>query len=89
MRAFDSMPGSAVALSVSWSILTPGQDKVLNGRSVVLQRVEGDDYDALVDAQSRALAAVSGDMADAIMSAIKKKPPSASGRIFEASIDAK
>ena len=84
VRAFDSMPGSAVGLSVSWSILTPDLKQVLNGKSVVLQRVDGDNYDALVDAQSRALAAVSGDMADAIMSAIRKKPPIASGRIFDA-----
>ena len=84
VRTFESTPGSAVMLSVAWSILTPDLKQVLNGRSVVLQRVEGESYDALVDAQSRAFAAVSGDMADSIMSALKKKPSNEVGRIFDA-----
>jgi uncharacterized lipoprotein YmbA len=72
VRLFDWTPGAGAVLAIAWSILTPDFKRVLNGRSVVLQRVEGNSYDALVDAQSRALAAVSVDMADAIMSAIKE-----------------
>jgi hypothetical protein len=74
VRMFDATPGKGAMLAVVWSILTPDSTHVLNGKSVVLRRVDSDGYDALVNAQSRALAAVSGDMADAIMSAIQKKP---------------
>jgi hypothetical protein len=72
-----------VTLSAVGSILTPDFKHALNGRSVVLQRVDGDGYEALVDAQSRALAAFSIDTADAIMSVVQKKPR-VTDRIFEA-----
>ncbi|MFC0402298.1 PqiC family protein [Paraburkholderia rhizosphaerae] len=81
VRAFDATPGKGAVLSVGWSILTPDFKRVLNGRSIVIQRVDRNNYDALVDAQSRALAEVSADIADAIMSAFEKKPR-ATGRIF-------
>ncbi|WP_428983530.1 PqiC family protein [Paraburkholderia phymatum] len=83
VRIFDATPGTGAVLAIVWSILTPDSTRVLNGKSVVLQRVDGDSYDAVVDAQSQALASVSADMADAIMSAIKKKPR-AVGPIFDA-----
>jgi len=74
VQTFDSTPGSGAMLVVRWSILTPDSRHVLNGRSLVVQRVDVGGYEALVDAQSHALAAVCVDMADAIMSAIKKTP---------------
>ncbi|MEI5998979.1 membrane integrity-associated transporter subunit PqiC [Paraburkholderia bengalensis] len=74
VRTFEAAPGKGAVIAIVWSILTPDSTHVLNGKSIVLQRVDGDGYGALVDAQSRALAAVTVDMADAIMAAIRKKP---------------
>ncbi|WP_083615337.1 PqiC family protein [Paraburkholderia sp. SOS3] len=82
VQTFDLRLGEGAVLSVEWSILTPDSKRVLNGRSIVLQRVGRESFDGLVDAQSRALAAVSGDMADAIMSALQKKSH-APGRIYD------
>jgi uncharacterized lipoprotein YmbA len=86
VRIFDARPGTGTVLSIVWSILAPDSTRVLNGKSVVLQKINGDGYDAIVDAQSRALASISVDMADAIMSAIKEKPHVA-GPIFDAKVD--
>ncbi|ACC75380.1 protein of unknown function DUF330 (plasmid) [Paraburkholderia phymatum STM815] len=83
VQTFDSAPGSGAMLVVGWSILTPDSKRVLNGRSLVIRRVNVGGYDALVDAQSQALAAVCVDMAEAIVSAIKKKPQSVD-RVFDA-----
>lgn len=83
VQIFDSAPGAGVVLAIVWSILTPDSQRVLNGQSVIIQRVNSAGFDALVDAQSRALGAVTVDMADAIMSAIRKKPNTV-GRLFDA-----
>jgi uncharacterized protein len=72
VRTFDSVPGSGAVLVVFWSILTPNSNRALNGKSVVIQQVDRDGYDALVDAHSRALAAVSEDIATMIASGIRK-----------------
>jgi uncharacterized protein len=73
VQTFDSVPGSGAVLVVSWSILTPDSSRALNGKSVVVQQVDHDGYDALVDAHSRALAAVSEDIATMIASGIRKR----------------
>ena len=74
VQTFDSVPGSGAVLVVSWSILTPNSGRALNGKSVVVQKVDRDGYDALVDAHSRALAAVSEDIATTIASGIRNGP---------------
>jgi uncharacterized protein len=86
VQTFDSTPGVNAVLVVFWSILTPNFEHVLNGKSVVIQQVDRDGYDALVDAHSRALAAVSDDIATAIVSGINKKPGEV-GRIFTAKLN--
>lgn len=83
VEVFDTTPGAGAVLAIGWSILTTDSGRVLNGRSVVIQRVKDGGFDALVDAQSRSLGAVSVDMAGAIMSSIEKKPH-AVGRLFDA-----
>ena len=86
VRIFDAKPGTGAVLCIVWSILTPDATQVLNGKSVVLQQIDRDGYDAVVDAQSQALESISADIADAIMSAIKKKPR-VDGPIFDANVD--
>ncbi|GAB7523100.1 PqiC family protein [Paraburkholderia sp. 2C] len=72
VQKFDSVPGSGTVLVVFWSMLTPGSNRALNGKSVVIEQVDRDGYEALVDAHSRALAAVSEDIATMIASGIRK-----------------
>jgi uncharacterized lipoprotein YmbA len=67
--SFESAPGDAAAVSVSWTVRPPKQGAQVRGRSVVRERAGAPGYDALVAAHSRALAAVSRDIAAAIVSA--------------------
>jgi uncharacterized lipoprotein YmbA len=67
--SFESAPGDAAAVSVSWTVRPPKQGAQVRGRSIVRERAGAPGYDALVAAHSRALAAVSRDIAAAIVSA--------------------
>ncbi len=72
VQKFDSAPGDAAVISVTWSVRPPKQGAQVNGRSDVQEPAGAAGYDALVDAHSRALAAVSRDIAVAIRAASRQ-----------------
>jgi uncharacterized lipoprotein YmbA len=66
VQRFDSLPGEAAVVEVSWTIRRVDADATVSGRSAVTERVAGGGYDALVAAHSRALATVSHEIAQAL-----------------------
>lgn len=65
VQRFDSAPGEAATIDVSWTVQRkPGEP--VPGRSLVKEPASGSGYDALAAAHSRALASVSRDIAVAV-----------------------
>ena len=64
---FEGSIGESVVLAARWSVSREEDRKILSVReSTVKEPVEGQDYDALVEAMSRALAGLSREIAAAI-----------------------
>jgi len=64
---FEGTIGESVVLAARWSVSREEDGKILSAReSTVKEPVEGQDYDALVEAMSRALAGLSREVAAAI-----------------------
>jgi uncharacterized protein len=64
---FEGTLGESVTLAAQWSVSREEDKKILSVReSIVKEPVEGQDYDALVEAMSRSLAALSREIAGAI-----------------------
>ena len=67
MTRFEGTIGESVILAARWSVSREEDRKILSAHeSIVKERVEGQDYDALVEAMSRALTGLSREIAAAI-----------------------
>jgi uncharacterized lipoprotein YmbA len=67
VQRFESIRGQAAVLEAVWVVRQTG-GRVLSGRTVAREPVQGDGFDALAAAHSRALVKVSADIAAAIRS---------------------
>jgi uncharacterized lipoprotein YmbA len=72
VQSFESALGDTATLAAIWTVRSPKADQAVSGRTVVHEPVNGQGYDALVDAHSRALAAVGAAIAGAIRATLSR-----------------
>jgi len=66
IESFEGTPGDSVLLRAHWVVTTKGKDVQLKKESTIIEKVSGNDYDALVAAMSNALEKLSREIADGI-----------------------
>lgn len=64
---FDGTRGDSVSMKAHWTIFRKDRDAVVM-QAAVTERINGNDYPALVEAMSRAVESLSRNIADTIMS---------------------
>ena len=68
VESFEGTLGDSVLLRAHWVVATKGRDVQLKKESTIIEKVSGNDYDALVAAMSNALEKLGREIADGIMS---------------------
>jgi uncharacterized protein len=68
VQRFDSVQGQSATIDTMWSVHSIANGKTRSGRTVAIEPVQGDGFQALAAAHSRALVKLSADIAAAIRS---------------------
>jgi len=66
VQRFDSVPGESVLVDAVWAVRGTAGGPVHSGRSVAVEPLAGEGFDAIAAAHSRALAKLGADIAAAI-----------------------
>ena len=74
IQRFESGPGKSVQIEAVWVVRKTAGGVSLSGRTVAVEPVTGEGFEAVAAAHSRALAKLSGDIASVIRTEADKKP---------------
>lgn len=69
VQRFDSIAGEAAVIEAVWAVTTVGSGRMLSGKTIARESVQGDGFDALAAAHSRAVTQLTRDIATAIRKA--------------------
>ncbi|MFA7231980.1 MAG: PqiC family protein [Victivallaceae bacterium] len=73
IQRFESAPGKSAQLEAVWVVRKSNGGQAVSGRTIAIEPVTDDSFNALAAAHSRALAKVSSDIAAAIRAEANKK----------------
>jgi uncharacterized protein len=74
VQRFESTRSEAALLEAVWAVRKTASGRMLSGRTVAREPVQGDSFDALAAAHSRAISRMSADIAAAIRAEAETRP---------------